>query len=240
MTRVWQGGMATEEGVKTLHGPELLHVSTHAFFLPNATPSDARTQLDRALTRSGLALAGANRQTESAKDGILTALELAGVDLWGTKLVNLSACETGVGEHVGGEGIYGLRRALVLAGSETQVVSLWRVEANASRCLMTEYYRRLRAGEGRSEAMRQTQLALLADPDTAHPYYWAAFVVQGDPRSLDGGAASAVTPVRIQPGPRGCSCSVVGGGRDAPEPWIVLLMALFAMAATERGHRARD
>ena len=139
---------------------------------------------------------------------MLTALEAAGLDLWGTKLVVLSACETGLGEVRNGEGVYGLRRALVLAGSESQVMSLWQVSDAATSELMTEYYKRLQAGEGRSEALRQVQLAMIKarwrnrlrrltasagsgiaqtlSENRSHPFYWASFIQSGDWRSLDG------------------------------------------------------
>ena len=111
---------------------------------------------------SGLALAGANqRSSGDGEDGLLTALEVAGLDLWGTRMVVLSACETGVGDARNGEGVYGLRRALVLAGSESQVMSLWQVSDVATRDLMIAFYQRLRAGEGRAEALRNVQLAML-------------------------------------------------------------------------------
>jgi CHAT domain-containing protein len=114
------------------------------------------------LLRSGLALAGVNqRQSGAGEDGVLTALEATGLDLWGTKLVVLSACETGLGEVKNGEGVYGLRRALVLAGSESQVMSLWQVSDAATRDLMAAYYKRLQAGEGRTEALRQVQLMMI-------------------------------------------------------------------------------
>ncbi len=114
------------------------------------------------LLRSGLALAGVNqRQSGTGEDGVLTALEATGLDLWGTKLVVLSACETGLGEIKNGEGVYGLRRALVLAGSESQVMSLWQVSDAATRDLMAAYYQRLQAGEGRTEALRQVQLEMI-------------------------------------------------------------------------------
>jgi CHAT domain-containing protein len=122
----------------------------------------ATAQVENPLLRSGLALAGVNqRRSGPGEDGVLTALEATGLDLWGTKLVVLSACETGLGEVKNGEGVYGLRRALVLAGSESQVMSLWQVSDSATRDLMVEYYKRLQAGEGRTEGLRQVQLTLI-------------------------------------------------------------------------------
>ena len=129
------------------------------------------------LLRSGLAFAGAN--LAPAGDGILTSLEAAGLDLWGTKLVVLSACDTGVGEVKNGDGVYGLRRALVLAGAETQVMSLWPVSDRGTRDLMVAYYKRLADGDGRSEAMRAIRRKFLKRDDRAHPYYWASFIVSG-------------------------------------------------------------
>jgi len=103
--------------------------------------------------------------------------------------VVLSACNTGVGEVKTGEGVYGLRRALVLAGSETQVLSLWPVSDTGTRDLMIEYYRRLQQGEGRTDALRQAQLKLLRrgvvrGQDFSHPYYWASFIQSGQDGSL--------------------------------------------------------
>src|SRR5262249_3767193 len=140
-TRVLLGREATETAFKALHGPRLLHIATHGFFLPDQ-PRDpaasralarlsfgARTSAsgEDLLLRSGLALAGANPRQSGADDGILTALEVSGTDLYGTQLVVLSACETGLGKAITGDGVYGLRRALVLAGARTQVMSLWKV-----------------------------------------------------------------------------------------------------------------
>ncbi|HNB74152.1 MAG TPA: CHAT domain-containing protein, partial [Acidobacteriota bacterium] len=116
----------------------------------------------------------------------MTALEAAQLDLWGTKLVTLSACETGIGEAKNGDGVYGLRRALVLAGSEAQLMSLWSVSDQATRKLMVDYYTRLKAGEGRSEALRNVQLEMLKDPRRQHPFYWAAFIQSGEWANLDG------------------------------------------------------
>ena len=90
----------------------------------------------------------------------------------------------GKGEVRAGDGVYGLRRALVLAGSETQVMSLWAVDDLVTRELMVAYYKELLAGRGRSDAMRRAQLAMLKNPKRRHPAYWAAFVVSGDWRPL--------------------------------------------------------
>jgi CHAT domain-containing protein len=116
---------------------------------------------------------------------VLTALEVAGLDLAGTELAVLSACETGVGAVQNGEGVYGLRRALVLAGVRTQIASLWKVDDAATRDLMIDYYRRLQAGAGRSQALREAQLTMLKDPARAHPYYWASFITIGEERGSE-------------------------------------------------------
>jgi CHAT domain-containing protein/Tfp pilus assembly protein PilF len=207
------GKRATEAAIKELNSPPILHVATHGFFLPDQTQNlnaDAAVGVTTApvqspLLRSGLIMAGANQKSSGmGEDGVLTAAEAAGLNLWGTKLVVLSACETGLGEVVNGAGVYGLRRALLLAGSETQVISLWQVDDAATRDLMGDYYSRLQRGEGRTEAMRQGQLKMLrggnrrrirterlpTQPNAtsarhAHPYYWAAFILSGDWRSIN-------------------------------------------------------
>src|SRR5205085_5973749 len=124
--------------------------------------------------------AGANLHKGGDDDGILTALEASGLNLWGTKLVVLSAYETGIGEVKNGDGVYGLRRALVLAGSESQMLSLWKVDDNATRDLMIDYYMRLKVSIGRSEALRQVQLKMLASSRYQHPYFWAGFIESGE------------------------------------------------------------
>jgi CHAT domain-containing protein/tetratricopeptide (TPR) repeat protein len=156
------------------------------------SPSDLRlskfaAQVKNPLVRSGLALAGANHGKSGDDDGLLTALEAAYLDLLGTKLVVLSACDTGVGEVKNGEGVQGLRRALVLAGSESQVMSLWPVSDDATKDLMISYYKALRQGEGRSEGLRRVQLRMLRGrKDQRHPFYWAAFIQSGEWANLDG------------------------------------------------------
>jgi CHAT domain-containing protein len=134
-----------------------------------------------ALDRAGLALARAN----AGPDGIVSAREIAGFDWWGTQLVVLSACKTGVGAVPSGEGVYGLRRALVLAGARSQVVSLWNVSDSSAPVLMRDFYAELARGTGRAEALRRAKLRMLRQPRFAHPYYWAAFVSAGDWTPLD-------------------------------------------------------
>jgi CHAT domain-containing protein/Tfp pilus assembly protein PilF len=253
-TAVLTGKKATEAALKALHGPSILHVATHGFFLsgqvaraedPSRPPQvelgatseqPAVLDVENPLLRSGLALAGANSAGDGTDDGILTALEASNLDLFGTRLVVLSACETGVGKASNGDGVYGLRRALVMAGAETQVMSLWRVDDEATRVLMTDYYKRLQAGGGRSEAMREVQVSMASRKATAHPYYWASFIVSGKGSALDGHSVVPNIP-KVPPGPRGCSCHQEGGGPGAdPEGLAVSLVVLVAVTR-KRGRR---
>ena len=190
------GAAATEKAVKSLQPPRILHIATHGFFLQdrNAAASDASdsragstaTRTDNPLLRSGLALAGANRPRTSGDDGILTALEAANLNLWGTKLVTLSACDTGVGVVRQGEGVYGLRRAFFLAGAESLVMSLWPVSDQITREMMTGYYAGLKEGLGRGAALRLMQLKMMKRPGRAHPFYWSSFIQAGEWGNLDG------------------------------------------------------
>jgi CHAT domain-containing protein len=147
----------------------------------------AELELENPLIRSGLALAGANiglrgEAPMSTDDGLLTAEDVTGLDLAGTEFVVLSACETGLGAVRTGEGVFGLRRAFALAGARTLIISLWKVPDEATRELMAHLYRLLLAGRGRAQALREAQLAMKARyPD---PYYWGAFICQGDPSPL--------------------------------------------------------
>ncbi len=206
--KVRQRAEATETALKAVHGPRILHVATHGFFFKAETeapepeamaganrklthgPESAGptwTQLNQPLVQSGLVMAGVNlRRAETGDDGVFTAMEAAGLDLFGTELVTLSACDSGVGEIRTGDGVYGLRRALVLAGSETQMISLWPVSDRGTGELMAKYYTLLKAGEGRGEALRNVQLAMLKDPRRRHPYYWASFIQSGEWANMAG------------------------------------------------------
>jgi CHAT domain-containing protein/Tfp pilus assembly protein PilF len=194
--------LATKNAVQRLNAPSILHIATHGFFLPDHpsanedsrdVPAREETLLGKwaayssnPLLRSGLALAGANQPRNDMDTGILTALEASGLNLWGTKLVVLSACDTGVGVVRNGEGVYGLRRALVLAGAETQVMSLWPVPDGSTRELMVGYYKGLVQGRGRGEALRQVQLQMLRSKHHNHPYHWASFIQIGEWANLEG------------------------------------------------------
>src|SRR6266508_3805802 len=200
-------GQATKAALGQVRSPKLLHIATHSFFLEDQQLSSAGERGAQALTddperalqrlegrgvriespllRSGLALAGANEHKED-DNGTLTALEVTGLNLWGTKLVALSACDTGVGEVKNGDGVHGLRRALVLAGAETLVMSLWAVSDKATRELMVAYYGRLKQGQGRGEALRRVQLEMLKNVNRRHPYHWASFIQSGEWANLEG------------------------------------------------------
>jgi CHAT domain-containing protein len=200
--KVLTGQQATKAELEQVSAPSILHIATHGFFLehearspgPSPAKPDANdasairgaSDLENPLLRSGLALAGANLNKDGNEDGILTALEASNLNLWGTKLVTLSACDTGVGEVKNGEGVYGLRRAFVLAGAETLVMSLWPVSDYVTRELMTDYYSGLKTGLGRGEALRQAQLTMLKRKGRQHPFYWASFIQAGEWADLDG------------------------------------------------------
>jgi CHAT domain-containing protein len=202
----WLDATALEGRLKTAcRSPRILHLATHGFFLPDQERDLSRgvrglgfdlaefrrfsgPLIENPMLRSGLALAGANTwlragtPPEEAEDGLLTAEDVTGLDLLATELVVLSACETGLGHVHVGEGVFGLRRAFVLAGAKTLVMSLWKVPDEPTRELMEDFYARLLAGAGRAAALRQAQLAMKAK--YPHPFYWGAFICQGDPAPL--------------------------------------------------------
>jgi tetratricopeptide (TPR) repeat protein/CHAT domain-containing protein len=208
-------GKALEGRLKACHSPYILHIATHGFFLPDQrhdpntdavnadslipTKSASGGRLDRfleqhvenPLLRSGLALAGANTWNRGgvlppeAEDGLLTAEDVSGLDLLSTELVVLSACETGLGKVHVGEGVFGLRRAFVLAGARTLVMSLWKVPDQQTRELMEHFYHGILAGQPRADALRKAQLAMKATYQD--PYYWGAFICQGDPNPVPHG-----------------------------------------------------
>ena len=174
------GQRATKAALQRMDAPRMLHIASHGFFLGK------KDGAEDPLLRSGLALAGANLTGNANGEGVLTALEASGLNLWGTKLVTLSACDTGLGEVRNGEGVYGLRRAFVLAGTETLVMSLWPVSDYMTREMMTAYYTGLRKGLGRGDALRHAKLAMMKRHGRQHPFYWASFIQSGEWADLNG------------------------------------------------------
>jgi tetratricopeptide (TPR) repeat protein/CHAT domain-containing protein len=188
-------------------GHRVLHLATHGFFLDDRCESSlgkviSRERLesgrvepsspligDNPLLLAGLALAGANGRRENGgtahgEDGILTAEEIASLDLSAVEWAVLSACETGVGEIQPGEGVLGLRRAFETAGAGTLIMSLWKVQDETSRHWMRTLYEGRRAGMSTVEAVRNAGLSVLesrrSQGKSTHPFYWGAFIAAGD------------------------------------------------------------
>ena len=203
--QLFLGPEATKQRLLQLPTPGVLHLATHGFFLEDApVPKGSRAvtsfgvlgegvappSLPDPLLRSGLVLAGvsapatdaASAARPSPDSALVTALELAGLNLWGTQLVVLSACDTGRGDVKLGQGVSGLRRAFVVAGAETVVMSLWKVNDARTGDLMEAYYRNLLAGQGRATALREAMRELRLTQ--AHPHYWAPFIAVGSDAPL--------------------------------------------------------
>jgi len=212
LARLWTdvtvltGAAATERAFRAaVAGRQVLHLATHGFFLGSdcesgmsgtravggLTPGPSRTKLgfaDNPLLLSGLALSGANNHNAAKtaeEDGILTAEEVAALNLQGTEWAVLSACDTGLGEIKAGEGVFGLRRAFQIAGVRTVIMSLWSVDDQAARFWMRALYEgRLQKHLSTADAMHQASLSVLksrrARGESTHPFYWAGFVAAGD------------------------------------------------------------
>lgn len=208
------GRTATRRALLEAAAPRVLHIATHGIFLgaapaaplrpgtgsghgvlaprgfvaldPGLAAEPAEEQVDNPLARSALLLSGAAAGSGQglAQQGVVTAKEVAGMDLWGTQLVVLSACDTGRGALEVGQGVYGLRRAFLVAGAESLVSSLWQVADTETAELMEQYYQDLLTGQGRAEAMRTA--ALWMKRRRPHPYYWAGFLVVGRDAPLFG------------------------------------------------------
>ena len=201
------GNEATETAVKTLstHTPKILHIATHGFYFTenqaerqkslrfltiDGSPSLGGGQgeaspEDKALTRSGLLMAGANATLRGkdipmdADDGVLTAQEISRLDLRGVDLMVLSACKTGNGDINQGEGVFGLQRGFKKAGVQTIVMSLWEVDDKATQILMTEFYDNLLQGQSKRDAFQNAQkhLRTVENGHYDEPQYWAAFIL---------------------------------------------------------------
>jgi CHAT domain-containing protein/Flp pilus assembly protein TadD len=184
---------ATENKVKAVNNPRILHIATHGFFMQDVAEDEEKVfgvEPDKAkenpLLRSGLMLAGAEqttenldtRQVKSSDNGILTAYEAMNLPLDKTDVVVLSACETGLGEVQSGEGVYGLQRAFQVAGAKSIIMSLWKVDDTATQQLMSSFYRNWLQTSNKAQAFKIAQQELKAK--YKNPYYWGAFVLVGN------------------------------------------------------------
>jgi CHAT domain-containing protein len=189
-TSLKQGTEASETTFKAAKGPQLMHIATHGYFLADADLQggdalgvNAESAKNNPLLRSGLILAGAKAKQKndvdltSSDNGILTAYEAMNLDLVGTDLIVMSACETGLGDVKSGEGVYGLQRAFLVAGANAMIMSLWKVDDAATQQLMTNFYTNWIKSGNKLKAFKQAQQQLMLK--YKEPYYWGAFVMMG-------------------------------------------------------------
>jgi len=191
-------GEATEQRVKELHRPALLHIIGHGLVRGNEdcatdpasriSPSCALSGMDpgaRAMNLSAIVLEESyGRGGASSQDGLLTALELESLDLEGSEMLVLSQCRMADGVPSSSDGVYGMRRAAAIAGVKTFVAPLWNVADSTERALMDRFYKELRSGKDRAEALRQAMLQVMRGPQANSFLYWAPVILSGDPAPL--------------------------------------------------------
>ncbi|QSE98898.1 tetratricopeptide repeat protein [Fulvivirga lutea] len=180
---------ASENKLKSIEPPKLLHIATHGFFKSDVVfeeSLDEQASFNNAeknpLFRSGLLFAGSAQTTQASnnfdqEDGVLTAYEAMNLNLDNTELVVLSACETGIGEVKNGEGVYGLQRSFMVAGAKAVIMSLWQVDDNTTQQLMVNFYKNWLSGTNKFESFKNAQLEL--KQKYADPFHWGAFIIIG-------------------------------------------------------------
>ena len=172
---------ATSIAIQKVNSPKILHIASHSYFIPNEEEKNP-------LLRSGIVLAGANNSNlNNSDDGYLTALEITRLNWEGTELVVISGCESGKGESQSGEGVFGLKRSISVAGASSSLLSLWKVDDAGTARFMESFYKKLIKGQSKADALKNTQTEFLNHPipGLRHPYYWAAFQLSGDWKSLN-------------------------------------------------------
>lgn len=181
---------ATEDNLKNIQSTDILHIATHGYFLSNDDTSKTKQSIANLVNdnykndsylKSGLLLAGAQntlngKQPENSNNGILTAEEAKNLNLKDTELVVLSACETGLGDNLVGEGVIGLQRAFMIAGAKSVIMSLWSVSDEKTQELMTMFYTNwIKNNMSKEEALYQAKLEM--KKFYPQPYYWAGFIL---------------------------------------------------------------
>jgi len=195
----YQNRKAIEEVMFSTETPKILHLATHGYFLNDEELKgsketrgitiklkegfeirDEAINIENPMLRSGIVFSGVNASLKAGRDeGMVSAEKILGLNLKGTDLVVLSACETGVGDVKNGEGVFGLKRAFILSGAKTLVMSLWSVPSAETTELMTEFYTLISEGRSKSDALRQAKLNMMKKK--SNPFYWGAFVMTGKP-----------------------------------------------------------
>ena len=195
----YQGKNAIEEMIFSAETPKILHLATHGYFLNDEElkgssetrgitiklkedfmAKDETINIENPMLRSGIVFSGVNASLKAGRDeGMMSAEKILGLNLKGTDLVVLSACETGVGDVKNGEGVFGLKRAFILSGAKTLVMSLWSVPSAETTELMTDFYTLMSTGKPKAEALRQAKLNMMKKKQ--NPFYWGAFVMTGKP-----------------------------------------------------------
>lgn len=181
-TTMFMKGAATEANLKSVASPAILHLASHGFFSSDVVALNSQAKKEF-LFHSGILLSGANESlstgsTSFDNDGIVTAFEVMNLDLTNTHLVVLSACETGLGKIENGEGVFGLQRSFMQAGARNVLISLWKVDDEATRDLMIAFYRYLALGNTLHDSLKKAQ----ADQAAIHadPSLWGGFVLVGN------------------------------------------------------------
>ena len=192
--KLLSGVNANEFKVKSISSPKLLHVATHGFFLPDKQITNLSDQSipneeikknyeqNQPYLRSGILLSGAQNTIENnlqgANNGIMSAYEAKNLNLDNTDLVVLSACETGRGKFVTGEGVFGLQRAFLEAGAKTVIMTLWKVDDQVTSELMGLFYTNwIGNKQSKREALKNAQISIKEKYHS--PYYWGPFVLVG-------------------------------------------------------------
>ena len=189
-SKLYTEELASEDNLNSIRTAGLIHIATHGFFLNDVADNEDNKILginsekakENPFLRSGLLLAGAEsavlNETSDRTKGILTSYEVSGYDFDKINLLVLSACETGLGEVKNGEGVYGLQRAFQIAGAKTIIMSLWKVDDEATQTLMADFYKQWLSGKKMHEAFKDAQLNL--KQQNPHPYFWGGFIIIGE------------------------------------------------------------